>query len=98
MTTPSLKLAQDFVAAPSAAGLSAWQKRMGFTYESASNALGMARSAYARMLAGEGSGREVTKKTAVDRRTALACLAIEAGLSPVTPLPARTSARPERRT
>ena len=85
--TSSLKLVQVFVAAPSAEGLRAWQKRMGFTYDSASEALGMVRSAYGRMLAGEIPGRMVEKITTVDRRTALACLAIEAGLSPFTPLP-----------
>lgn len=83
--TSSLKFVQDFVAEPSVGGLSAWQKRMGFTYESAAQALGMSRSAYGSMLAGEKDPqRNVTKKTAVDRRTALACLAIEMGLSPFT--------------
>lgn len=81
----SLDLVMEFVRAPSAAGLSAWQKRMGYQYESAAGALGMSRSAYARMLAGESTGRPVTKKTEIDRRTALACLAIEAGIAPPTP-------------
>lgn len=54
------------------ADLRAWQARMGYTYTSASAALGMARSAYALMLAGT---------TRIDRRTALACAAIEAGIS-----------------
>lgn len=77
-----LILALEFVNNPSAAGLMAWQKRMGFTYDSASHALGMSRSGYARMLAGESSGRPVTIKTGLDKRTALACLAIEAKLVP----------------
>ena len=85
--TSSLKLVQKFVAAPSAEGLRAWQKRMGFTYDSASEALGMVRSAYGYMLAGEVPGRVVERTTRVDRRTALACLAIEADISPFTPLP-----------
>lgn len=56
----------------SAADLRAWQARMGYTYTSASAALGMARSCYALMLAG---------KSRIDRRTALACAAIEAGIT-----------------
>lgn len=83
-----MKLAQEFVMHPTQDGLRAWHKRMGFTYDSASDALGMARSAYGRMLSGQMPGRKIENTPSViDRRTALACLAIEAGLSPFTPLP-----------
>ncbi len=79
---------QEFVLHPDQDGLRAWHKRMGFTYDSASEALGMARSAYGRMLAGQMPGRTIENTpSSIDRRTALACLAIEAGLSPFTPAP-----------
>jgi hypothetical protein len=58
------------------ADLRAWQAHMGYTYDSASAALGMARSAYARMLAGQ------TADGHIDHRTALACAAIAHGLRP----------------
>lgn len=84
----SLKLVQEFVVRPTQDGLRAWHKRMGFTYDSASEALGMSRSAYGLMLAGQMPGRKIENTPSViDRRTALACLAIEAGLSPFTPVP-----------
>jgi len=50
-----------------------WQARMGYTYDSASQALGVSRSTYAGWLAGT---------YPIDRRTVLACMAIEAGLNP----------------
>ena len=53
--------------------LRAWQSRMTFTTVSAAAALGVHRSGYAAWLAGS---------TPIDRRTALACAAIEAGLAP----------------
>lgn len=53
--------------------LRAWQRQMGYTYETAAQALGMSRSAYADMLAGG---------SRIDRRTALACAAVSAGLQP----------------
>lgn len=61
--------------------LRAWQAHMGYTYDTAAEALGISRSAYADLLAG------VTRATgkprdAIDRRTALACAAIAAGLGP----------------
>ena len=69
---------RDYVGDPKA--LRAWQKRMGFTFESASVALGVARSTYAAMLAEDGY------KTTLDLRTSLACAAIEAGLKPLPKL------------
>ena len=53
------------------ADLRAWQAAMGFAYESAAEALGMSRSGYAKL---------VTGACAIERRTALACAAIAAGL------------------
>lgn len=51
----------------------AWQAHMGYTYDTASKALGINRATYARMLSGEHS---------IDLRTALACSAIASGLKP----------------
>ena len=53
--------------------LRTWQAQMGYTYETAAEALGMSRSGYAKMVLGQ---------TAIDHRTALACAAILAGLEP----------------
>jgi len=55
------------------ADLRAWQAHMGYTYETAAEALGMSRSGFAKLLAGN---------HAIDRRTALACAALAAGLAP----------------
>lgn len=52
--------------------LRAWQAKMGYTYETAAEALDMSRSGYAKLVAG--------KTDRIDRRTALACAAIAAGL------------------
>lgn len=58
--------------------LRAWQASLGLTYDTAAESLGMSRSAYAAMIAGQ---------SRIDRRTALACAALAAGLGPwaVTP-------------
>ena len=53
------------------ADLRAWQAQMGYTYETAAEALGMSRSGFAKLLAGANP---------IDRRTELACAAIAAGL------------------
>ena len=53
--------------------LRAWQARMDYTQQQAADALGINRVSYAKMLAGG----------AIDRRTALACAAIEAGIAPL---------------
>ena len=52
--------------------LRAWQAHMGYTYDTASAALGMSRRAYADL---------VNSHTPIDRRTALACAALAAGLA-----------------
>lgn len=46
---------------------------MGYTYDTASQALGMSRSSYAAMIAGI---------SRIDMRTSLACAAIATGLEP----------------
>jgi transcriptional regulator with XRE-family HTH domain len=53
--------------------LRAWQAQMGYTYETAAAALGMSRSGYAKLVLGH---------VGIDRRTALACAALVAGLRP----------------
>ena len=53
--------------------LRTWQAQMGYTYETAAEALGMSRSGFAKLLAGN---------HAIDRRTALACAALAVGLAP----------------
>lgn len=50
-----------------------WQAHLGYTYETAAEALGMSRSGFAKLLAGDHP---------IDKRTALACAAIAAGLTP----------------
>ena len=55
------------------ADLRAWQTQMGYTYDTAAAALDMSRSGYAKMVLGH---------TSIDRRTALACAAIVAGIPP----------------
>lgn len=52
--------------------LRAWQVKMGLTYDTAAEALGMSRRGYANL---------VLSETPIDRRTALACAALAAGLS-----------------
>lgn len=54
--------------------LRAWQAAMRYTYDTAAEALGMSRSGYAKLLSGA---------SGIDRRTALACAAIAAGLTPL---------------
>ena len=53
------------------ADLRAWQSHMGYTYDTAAQALGVGRSAYANWLAGI---------RPIARTTALACAALAAGL------------------
>ena len=55
------------------ADLRAWQAAMGFTYDTAAEALGMSRSGYGKLVLG---------RSKIDMRTALACAAIAAGLKP----------------
>ena len=53
------------------ADLRAWQTQMGYTYETAAEALGISRSGFAKLLAGDHP---------IDKRTALACAALAAGM------------------
>ena len=53
------------------ADLRAWKANMGYTHETAAEALGISRSGFAKLLAGDHP---------IDRRTALACAAVAAGL------------------
>jgi hypothetical protein len=55
------------------ADLRAWQAHMGYTQQQAADALGINRVSYARLLAGG---------SVIDKRTALACAALTAGLLP----------------
>ena len=57
--------------------LRAWQAHMGLTQRAAAAALGVTQAAYSRW---------VTGATPIDRRTALACAALAAGLGPWKPL------------
>ena len=62
------------------ADLRAWQAHMGFTFRAAADALGVSVSSYANWMAGVSS---TTKKPIqIDRRTALACAALAAGVKP----------------
>lgn len=60
------------------ADLRAWQAAMGYTYDTAAEALGISRSAYADLVSGV--SRTTGQPKQIDRRTALACAAIAAGL------------------
>ncbi|WP_287740071.1 hypothetical protein [Diaphorobacter sp.] len=59
----------------------AWHERMGYTYDTGAAALGVNRSTYANLLAGH--RRDSGTPVVYDRRTALACAALEAGLRPL---------------
>lgn len=63
--------------------LRAWQAHMGYTYDSAAQALGISRSAYADLLSG--TSRATGRPKDVDRRTALACAALAARLGEWAP-------------
>lgn len=57
--------------------LRAWQAHMGLTQRAAADALGVTQAAYSRW---------VTGATGIDRRTALACAALSAGLGKWSPV------------
>jgi transcriptional regulator with XRE-family HTH domain len=59
--------------------LRSWQAEMGYTYDSAAEALGVNRSTYANLISGE--NRSTGKPVLIDRRTELACAALAAGLT-----------------
>lgn len=58
---------------------------MGYTFAQAAQALGVSQSAYADWLAGV--SRATGKPKAIDKRTALACAALAAGLRPYQSAP-----------
>ena len=60
--------------------LRAWQAHMGYTYNTAAQALGVSRSTYAEWVSGK--SRTTGKPVAPSRTVALACAALAAGLEP----------------
>ena len=66
--------------------LRTWQAHMGYTYETAAQALGVSRSTYADWLAGR--SRTTGKPIKISRLVALACAALAAGLEPYQQRPA----------
>lgn len=54
---------------------------MGFTFDTAARALGVSRATYAGLMAGV--CRTTGKPKEIDRRTALACAALQAGIEPI---------------
>lgn len=56
----------------------AWREGMGWTQDSAAEALGVTRATYQRMERGE--DWKTGKAVVIDRRTELACAAISAGI------------------
>ena len=59
----------------------AWHQAMGYTYDTGADALGVNRSTYANLMAGV--RRDSGTPVVYDRRTALACAALAAGLRAV---------------
>ena len=60
--------------------LRAWQQAMGYTYDTAAQALGVSRAAYADWIAGR--SRTTGKPIQISRLVALACAALAAGIDP----------------
>jgi len=60
------------------ADMRAWQAAMGFNFEQSAQALGVSRATFADMLSGVSHSNGRPKP--IDRRTALACAALAAGL------------------
>ena len=60
------------------ADLRAWQAHMGYTYDTAAQALGVSRGTYADWLAGR--SRTTGKPIKISRLVALACAALAAGI------------------
>lgn len=58
--------------------LRAWQQAMGYTYDTAAQALGVSRAAYADWIAGR--SRTTGKPIKISRLVALACAALAAGV------------------
>jgi transcriptional regulator with XRE-family HTH domain len=63
--------------------LRAWQAHMGYTYDTAAQALGVSRGTYADWVRGE--SRTTGKPIAISRVVALACAALAAGLGEWSP-------------
>ena len=61
--------------------LRAWQQAMGYTYDTAAQALGVSRSSYADWIAGR--SRTTGKPIQISRLVALACAALAAGVPPI---------------
>ena len=68
------------------ADLRAWQAHMGYTYDTAAQALGVSRSSYADWVAGR--SRTTGKPITPSRTVALACAALAARLEPYQQRPA----------
>ena len=60
--------------------LRTWQAHMGYTYDTAAQALGVSRSSYADWVAGR--SRTTGKPIQISRLAALACAALAAGIQP----------------
>ena len=60
--------------------LRVWQAQMGYTYNTAAQALGVSRAAYADWVAGR--SRTTGKPIKISRLVALACAALAAGIDP----------------
>ncbi len=75
------------------ADLRAWQAHMGYTYDTAAQALGVSRSSYADWVAGR--SRTTGKPIKISRLVALACAALAAGLAPYQQRPADKFVDPE---
>jgi hypothetical protein len=60
--------------------LRAWQAAMGYTYDSAAQALGINRATYYDLLTGV--SRTTGRPRKIDRRTELACAALANGIEP----------------
>lgn len=58
-----------------------WHERMGYTYDTGAAALGVNRSTYANLMAG--ISRTTGRPVEYDKRTALACAALEACIKPI---------------
>lgn len=58
-----------------------WHERMGYTYDTGAEALGVNRSTYANLVAG--ISRTTGKPVEYDKRTALACAALERGIAAI---------------
>lgn len=63
--------------------LRAWQAHMGYTYDTAAQALGVSRGTYADWVAGR--SRTTGKPITISRTASLACAALAAGLGEWSP-------------